>query len=203
MVEPPIDAARTPMNLVGRLDLRQKNPTSQRVIVAGSRIQSVGASEHGPHRCPLFAKSRSSPGNPFFAFSRPRPPTDVRPSCSMINACGQDRPVSLVAASASRPTILGIRHPKESTLGRGSGPRRPTRFERALMPRRSQLAAVRVQRILGGIRYRTLRANVECARSELRWHRLQLRGSHYRFLRVGETLRPSRFHRRSVEFVVL
>ncbi len=51
--------------------------------------------------------------------------------------------------------------------------------------------------------YRTLRANVECARSELRRHRLQLRRSHYRFLRIGETLRPSRFHRRAVEFVVV
>src|SRR5437773_8204673 len=48
-----------------------------------------------------------------------------------------------------------------------------------------------------------LRANVECARSEPRRHRLQPRRSHYRFLRVGETLRPSRFHRRAVEFVVL
>jgi hypothetical protein len=37
------------------LRLAAKNPTSQRVIVAGSRIQSVGASEHGPHRSPLCA----------------------------------------------------------------------------------------------------------------------------------------------------
>jgi hypothetical protein len=37
------------------LRLTAKNPTSQRVIVAGSRIQSVGASEHGPHRSPLCA----------------------------------------------------------------------------------------------------------------------------------------------------
>jgi len=29
------------------------------------------------------------------------------------------------------------------------------------------------------------------------------RAQHYRFLRIGETLRPSRFHRRAVEFVVL
>jgi hypothetical protein len=31
------------------------NPTSQRVIVAGSHIQCVGASERRPHRCPLCA----------------------------------------------------------------------------------------------------------------------------------------------------
>src|SRR5258708_40363930 len=71
---------------------------------------------------------------------------------------------------------------------------------RGLVP---QLPTGLVQRILRGIPYRTLRANVECARSELRWHRLQPRRSYYRFLRIRETLRPSRFHRRAVEFVVL
>src|ERR1700681_2419430 len=68
---------------------------------------------------------------------------------------------------------------------------------------RSQLPIGLVQRILRGIPYPTLRANVECARSELRRHRLKPRRSHYRFLRIGETLRPSRFHCRAVEFVVL
>jgi hypothetical protein len=82
-------------------------------------------------------------------------------------------------------------------------PCRPTRFEHAPMPLRSQLPTGLVQRILRGIPYRTLRANVECARSKLRRHRLQPRRSYYRFLRIGETLRPSRFHRRAVEFVVL
>ena len=40
-----------------RYRLTAKNPTGQRAIVAGSRIQSVGASEHRPHRCPLCASS--------------------------------------------------------------------------------------------------------------------------------------------------
>ena len=71
------------------------------------------------------------------------------------------------------------------------------------MPLRSRLPVGLVQRILRGIPYRTLSTNIECARSELRRHRLQPRRSHYRFLRIGETLRPSGFHRRAVEFVVL
>jgi hypothetical protein len=73
----------------------------------------------------------------------------------------------------------------------------------AAMPLRPQLPTGLVQRLFRGIPYRTLRANVECARSELRRHRLQPRRSHYRFLRIGETLSPSRFHCRAVEFVVL
>ena len=43
-----------------RYRLTAKNPTGQRAIVAGSRIQRVGASEHKPHRCPLCAKGRHS-----------------------------------------------------------------------------------------------------------------------------------------------
>jgi hypothetical protein len=79
----------------------------------------------------------------------------------------------------------------------------PNVVRHAPMPRRSHLSTGLVQQILRGIPYRTFRANVERARSELRRHRLQPRRSHYRFLRIGETLRPSRFHRRAVEFVVL
>jgi len=53
-------------------------------------------------------------------------------------------------------------------------------------------------------RYRTFARTSNVARSELRRHRLQPRRSRYRFLRVGETLRPSRFSIVGrVEFVVL
>ena len=58
------------------LRLTAKNPTSQRVIVAGSRIQSVGASEHGPQTTSVSALRHKRPFPDFSLTERDhlRPP---------------------------------------------------------------------------------------------------------------------------------